>query len=219
MLNPSQEYAYASWVTELLTRAPPIVAIDLQEPLEPIPCWHPSFIMYTDREYSVANHHEGGSPCFNFIERQCENLEPEEEDAAPFTSDQVAEIRRQTHDSLSEAQLHQKSRLLSRIRWDTPQSYLETFVFTSSSNTEVFVHTERCHTSKQIMTCHQWPNARIGYPIFSKGKLKSWTAMHPTHRHMIDNLAIRSEPSLLRTSFRRWNSPHKSKTILSGGIL
>ena len=118
LLNPSQEWAYASWVTELLSRTPPIVAIDLEDPLQSVPCWNPSFIMYTDRDYSVENHHEGGSPPFTSIERQCEHLEPSDGED-PFTEQQVEAIRRESHDSLSDAQLHQKTRLLHRIRWDT----------------------------------------------------------------------------------------------------
>ena len=37
LLNVSQEYGLASWVTELLTRNPPIISIDLEENLSPLP--------------------------------------------------------------------------------------------------------------------------------------------------------------------------------------
>ena len=62
MLNVSQEYGLASWVTELLSRNPPIISIDLEENLSPLPVFDPNFIMYTDQDYSISRHHEGISP-------------------------------------------------------------------------------------------------------------------------------------------------------------
>ena len=49
-LNPSQEYSLCSWIQSLLSRDPPILLIDLEDNPPPVPCFHPSFVYYTDQE-------------------------------------------------------------------------------------------------------------------------------------------------------------------------